>query len=151
MSYQKYSDNSPSKCLSDDDPLYPNYMALLSCILHKNLSVSDGLRLMDITPHYQKEEIWCVANDRAFGDDATVRFGVKEGASRYYVTKFALDDALQKRGYPIEKCMTGFFERGYMPMFGKRRQVQKKQGGVSNRYYLVELQESTCNGAKPLN
>lgn len=84
---------------------------------------------------------WCVANDKAFGDDAPIKFGVKEGAARYFVTKFALDDALIKRGYPVEKCMTGFFERRYMERFNGKRQKQKKVGGTQNWYYVIHVPE----------
>ena len=82
---------------------------------------------------------WCVINDKAFGDDANQRFGIKEGASRYYVSKAPLYDALKKPGYPVEKCMTGFFERGYMQAFGKRRQIQKRHNGILNRYYVIDI------------
>lgn len=36
------------KTMADDDPLLPNYLALLACILHKNLDASKALRLMEI-------------------------------------------------------------------------------------------------------
>lgn len=118
-------------------------------------AVSTAMLMVENSLSLEKEDIidrawqyvtdWCVANDRAFGDDATVRFGIKEGASRYYVTKFALDDALKRYGYPIEKCMTGFFERGYMPRFNGKRQKQKKVGGTQNWYYVVNVPEGNEN------
>ena len=82
---------------------------------------------------------WCVINDKAFGDDANQRFGIKEGASRYYVSKAPLYDALKKPGYPVEKCMTGFFERGYMQRWNGKRQKQKKNAGVQNWYYVIDI------------
>jgi len=92
---------------------------------------------------------WCVSNDKAFCDDAPVQFGFREDANRYYVLKFALDDALKRKNYPVEKCMTGFFERGYMQMHGNRRQVQKRHNGTLNRYYLIEV-EGCDDSMKPL-
>lgn len=74
-----------------------------------------------------------------FGGDAPVRYGLKEGVGTYYVLKFALDEALMKKNYPVEKCKTGFFERGYMKMHGGKRQTRKKQGGITSWYYVVEV------------
>ena len=82
---------------------------------------------------------WCVINDKFFGDDATLKYGIKEGASRYYVSKAPLYDALKKCGYPIEKCLTGFFERGYMMRWNGKRQKQKKNAGVLTWYYVIDI------------
>ena len=105
-------------------------------MLENNASLEKG----DIISRaWQYVTDWCVINDKAFGDDANQRFGIKEGASRYYVSKAPLYDALKKPGYPVEKCMTGFFERGYMQAFGKRRQIQKRHNGILNRYYVIDI------------
>jgi uncharacterized protein (DUF927 family) len=112
-------------------------------------SVQTALLMLENNIEHEKEDIvsrawqhvqdWCVANDKAFGNDAPVRFGLKEGAGTYYILKFALDESLQRKSYPVEKCKTGFFERGYMRMWNGKRQKQKKQGGVANWYYVVEV------------
>jgi len=122
-------------------------------------AVNTAVTILENNVSLEKEDIisrawqyitdWCVANDKAFGDDAPVRYGFKEEAGQYYVLKFALDDALKRKNYPIEKCMTGFFERGYMQIHGARRQVQKRHNGTLNRYYLIEVQ-SDDESAKPL-
>ncbi|MBQ7574011.1 MAG: DUF927 domain-containing protein [Clostridia bacterium] len=83
---------------------------------------------------------WCVANDKAFGDDAPIRYGFKENAGSYYVLKFAIDDALRRKNYPIEECMTGFFERGYMALNGNRRQIQRRREGKVSRYYVINIE-----------
>lgn len=92
---------------------------------------------------WQHIQDWCVANDHAFGGEATVRYGLKEDTGTYYILKFAFDEALQKRNYPVEKCKTGFFERRYMKMWNGERQKQKKVNGVKNRYYVVTVASSS--------
>ena len=37
-----------NKLMNCDDPLLPNYMALLASILHRKLSVAKALQLMEI-------------------------------------------------------------------------------------------------------
>jgi len=91
---------------------------------------------------------WCVANDKAFGSDAPVKFGIKEDAATYCISKFAFEDALNKKGYPVEKCMTGFFERGYMKKWNGKRQRQKRVNGVQKRYYVIQLESDS--DIKPL-
>lgn len=120
----------------DNDKAFENAVKTAVAMLENNLSLEKE-KIIDRGWQYVID--WCVANDRAFGNNAPVRFGLKEGASRYYVLKFALDDALQKRGYHIEKCMTGFFERGYMQRWGGKRQKQKNVGGTLNWYYFIDV------------
>lgn len=113
-------------------------------------AVNTAIIMLENNTSLEKEDIisrawqyitdWCVANDKAFGDDATVKYGFKEDAGSYYVLKFAFDDALNRKNYPIEKCMTGFFERGYMKLNGNRRQVQRRREGKINRYYIVSIE-----------
>ena len=112
-------------------------------------AVNTAVLMLENNASLEKEDIisrawqyvtdWCVINDKAFGDDANQRFGIKEGASRYYVSKAPLYDALKKPGYPVEKCMTGFFERGYMQRWNGKRQKQKKNAGVQNWYYVIDI------------
>jgi putative DNA primase/helicase len=134
---------------ADENIAFEKAVNTAASMLENNIS----LEKEDIIDRaWQHVTDWCVANDRAFGDDAPVRFGLKEGASRYYVLKFALDDALQKKNYPIEKCMTGFFERGYLQRWGGKRQKQKKVGGTLNWYYVVDVPESNeGNNIVPLS
>lgn len=123
-------------------------------------SVETALLMLENNIAHEKEDIvsrawqhvqdWCVANDRAFGTDAPVRYGLKEGAGTYYVLKFALDEALQKKNYPVEKSKTGFFERGYMPLWNGKRQKQKKHGGIASWYYVVDVPISDADEITPL-
>jgi putative DNA primase/helicase len=121
---------------TDEDEAFRNSVSTAAMMLENNISLEKE-DIIDRAWQYVTE--WCVANDRAFGDDAPVKYGLKEGASRYYVLKFALDDALQKKNYPVEKCMTGFFERGYMKFHNGKRQKQKKVNGMRAWYYVVEV------------
>lgn len=112
-------------------------------------AVNTATMMLENNASLEKEDIisrawqyitdWCVINDKAFGDEANVRFGIKEGASRYYVAKAPLYDALKKCGYPVEKCMTGFFEREYMQRWNGKRQKQKKNAGVQTWYYVIDI------------
>jgi len=112
-------------------------------------AVNAAIIMLENNTSLEKEDIisrawqyitdWCLINDKAFGDDANLRFGIKEGASRYYVAKAPLYDALKKCGYPVEKCMTGFFERGYMQRWNGKRQKQKKNAGVQTWYYVIDI------------
>ncbi len=131
---------------TEETQAFENAINTAATILENNAS----LEKEDIIARaWQYITDWCVANDKAFGDDAPVKFGIREDAGQYYVLKFALDDALRKKNYPVEKCLTGFFERGYMTMRGKRRQVQKKQNGIVNRYYHIQV-ECPDNGIEAL-
>lgn len=115
-------------------------------------SVETAITMLENNASLEKEDIisrawqhitdWCVINDKAFGNDAVVKFGVKEGASRYYVSKAPLYEAMKKFGYPVEKCLTGFFERGYMQRWNGKRQKQKKNGGVQMWYYVIDIPTS---------
>ena len=40
----------------NNDPLLPNYLALLACILHEDMSVSEALALMGISPERGERE-----------------------------------------------------------------------------------------------
>ena len=42
---------------ADADPVLPNYIALLACILHKNLTVSKALTLMELSCHMESENL----------------------------------------------------------------------------------------------
>ena len=131
---------------TDEKQAFENAVNTATMMLENNTS----LEKEDIISRaWQYITDWCVANDKAFGDDATVRFGVKEEVDTYCVTKFALEEALNKKNYPIEKCMTGFFERGYMKKWNGKRQKQKRVNGVQKRYYVVQLESG--NEVNPLN
>jgi hypothetical protein len=143
----RHLENAAVVCLGD-------YYAEM-CIWHNDeetalaAALSMGATALENIKAYEQEDIivrawqhvqdWCVANAHAFGNEAVVRYGVKEDAGTYYVLKFAFDEALQKRNYPVEKCKTGFFERGYMALHGGKRQKQKKLGGVASWYYVVDV------------
>jgi len=38
-----------------DDPVLPNYLGLLACILHKKLTVAKALTLMELSSHMESE------------------------------------------------------------------------------------------------
>jgi len=155
----KHLENAAVVCLGDyyaDICIWKNDKA--SAL---KMAVEMGVAMLGNNIQHEKEDIilrawqyvcdWCVANDKAFANDAPVRFGIKENESTYYVLKFALDDALQKKNYPVEKCKTGFFERGYMAQWNGKRQKQKKVGGVTNWYYVINVSDDYCTGdAMPL-
>jgi len=131
---------------SDETKAFENAVNTATVMLENNTS----LEKEDIISRaWQYITDWCVANDKAFGDDAPVKFGVKEDAATYCITKYALEDALSKKSYPVEKCMTGFFERGYMQKWNGKRQKQKRVNGVQKRYYVVQLDDG--NDVKPLD
>ena len=103
----------------------------------KNNITHEKQDIIDRAWHYVID--WCAANERAFSDDAPVVFGIKENNNTYYVFKSPLDEALNRKNYPVEKCMTGFFERGYMKHWNGKRQKQKKTGGKGLWYYVITV------------
>jgi len=42
---------------ADDDPVLPNYLALLACILHKKLTVAKALTLMEINARQEPDDL----------------------------------------------------------------------------------------------
>ena len=105
----------------------------------KNNITHEKQDIIDRAWHYVID--WCAANERAFSDDALVVFGIKENNNTYFVFKSPLDEALSRKNYPVEKCMTGFFERGYMKHWNGKRQKQKKTAGKGLWYYVISIPE----------
>jgi hypothetical protein len=121
---------------SDETKAFENAVNTAALMLENNTS----LEKEDIISRaWQYITDWCLINDKAFSDEANQRYGIKEGASRYYVAKAPLYDALKRNGYPVEKCMTGFFEREYMQRWNGKRQKQKKNAGVQTWYYVIDI------------
>lgn len=121
---------------TDENTAFANALNTAIIMIENNVSLE---REDIISRAWQHITDWCVMNDKAFGSDANCQFGIKESASRYFVLKAPLFETLKKSGYPVEKCITGFFERGYMQRWNGKRQKQKKNGGVNMWYYVVDV------------
>lgn len=121
---------------TDENTAFANALNTAIIMIENNVSLErDDI----ISRAWQHITDWCVMNDKAFGSDANCQYGIKESASRYFVLKAPLFETLKKSGYPVEKCITGFFERGYMQRWNGKRQKQKKNGGVNMWYYVVDV------------
>jgi len=57
MLLRKFNKKVIHKSSAADDLVLPNYLALFACILHKNLTVSKALTLMELSSHMESETL----------------------------------------------------------------------------------------------